>query len=475
MKSLVKSMLAVFMLLGIITPNMAQEKVSEEASAYRRSSLHTILLDYGNFLKKDLVIKSYNLAPFPEKYNDHRLDENTFDPTVYMLSKEELKAMKEAEKAEAKEAKENGEKKEKNGDKEKNAEKKFPDAIEKYFSDKKIANQMVAKWFNRQDDGAFDMSLIHERGSYDATEMEAQIAKGSIRGLASLKDAGEELIKNTFVVVNKMNFVENEPIAYAAKEIAIAAASKLPSLGQVAAEAAAEAAYLATKDGYSVWTTSYLYQLEWNDEIANEFYMNMWMDKSNIDAAVKERFDTTSIFKLNYIGFQKAKSVVLLGIGKSPEVIIGQAAIRNVDKGYTKLQKEYDVFKTKTPIYSTDPVIAKIGLKEGVENGDKYEVLEMVLNQKTGLTEYKAVGVVKVDGSNIWDNRYYMGEEDQAAVEALAEEGEEELKAAEEGEDDKKKSKSKEEEPEGNRNLDGTHFKGGGKKIMAGMLLRQVK
>lgn len=465
MKSLLKQMFVAFVLLGIAAPGIAQEKVNEEEAPYRRSSLHTILLDYGNFLKKDLVIKSYSLAPFPEKYNDHRLSETTFDPTPYMLTKEQKKEQKEQEKADDKE---NGGDKEKNGDK---AEKEFPAVIEKYFAEKKIANQMVAKWFNRQEDGSFDMSLIHERGSYDATEMEAQIAKGSIRGLASLKDAGEELIKNTFVVINKMNFVENEPIAYATKEAAKLAASQLPDMLRLGAEATAEAAYLATKDGYSVWTTSYLYQLEWNDEIANKFYMEMWMDKSSIDAAKKELFDTTSIFKLNYVGYQKAKSVVLLAIGKSPEVIIGEAAIRNVDKTYTKLQKEYDVFKTKTPIYSTDPVTAKIGLKEGVENGDKFEVLEMVLNQKTGLTEYKAVGIVKVDGSNIWDNRYYMGDEDQKAVEALAEENGEELKPT----DEDSKSKDKEEEPEGKRDLDGTQFKGGGKKIMAGMLLRQVK
>lgn len=458
-------------ILAFVTPNVAQEKTAEEQTAYRRSSLHTILLDYGNFFKKDLVIKSYNLAPFPDKYNDHRLAETSFDPTPFMLTKEQMKQMKEQGKADAKEAKANGEKREKNGDKESNAEKKFPEVIEKYFAQNKIANQLVAKWFNRQENGAFDMSLIHERGSYDATDMEAQIAKGSIRGLATLKDAGEELIRNTFVVINKMNFVENEPIAYATKEAAKMAASQLPGIARTVAETAAETAYMATREGYSVWTTSYLYQLEWNDDIANAFYMEMWMDKETIDAAIKERFDTTSIFKLSYVGFEKAKSVVLVGIGKSPEVIIGQAAVRNIDKVYTKLQKEYDVFKTKTPIYSVKPTVAKIGLKEGVENGDKYEILEMVYNSKTGLTEYEVVGVVKVDGSNIWDNRYYMGEEDQKALEELAS-SDEEIVVTEETDG---KKKDKEEEPEGNRDLDGTQFKGGGKKVMAGMLLRQVK
>jgi hypothetical protein len=435
-------------LVGIVMPGVAQEKTTEEAAVYRRSSLHTMLIETGDFMKKDLVIGSYNLAPFPDKYNDHRLEINTFDATPFMLTKEQKAEAKEADKAEKDAAKDNG-------------EKELPLAIEKYFIQNKVANKLVAKWFNRQEDGTFDMSMIHERGSYDATEMEAQIAKGSIRGLASLKDAGEELISNTFVVLNSMNFVENEPIAYAIKESALILANRLPSLAQTAAKAAAEAAYVATKDGYSVWAVSYLFQLEWNDEIANEFYMEMWMDKSNVDSAIKERFDTTSIFKLNYIGFEKAKSLVLIGVGKSEQQIIQQATIRNVDKVYTKLQKTYDVFKTKTPIYSVDPVVAKIGLKEGIEKNDKYEVLEMVVDKKTGLTKYAVVGTVKVKNANIWDNRYYMGEGEAADMEEPA--------------DGEVVAVPDEEEVTGNRDLDGTHFKGGGKKVMTGMLLRQVK
>ena len=203
----------------------------------------------------------------------------------------------------------------------------------------------------------------------------------------------------------------------------------------------------ATKDGYSVWATSYLYQLEWNDDIANQFYMEMWMDKSSIDETRKQLFETTDIFKMNYIGFEKAKSLVLIGEGKDMALIIELATVRNIDKVYTKLQKTYDVFKTKTPIYGVDPIWAKIGMKEGVEGNDKYEVLEQVIDKKTGLTVYKQVGVVKADKKNIWDNRYNMAE----------------LEGVDTGDKET-----------GNKEIEGTHFKGG-KNIMPGMLLRQVK
>ncbi len=408
-------------------PSIAQKKTGVTEAAYRRSSLHTILLESGDFLNKDLVTKSYNLAPFPAKYNDHRLTETTIDSKLYPIQKTEQKDKKQEEKGKEKVSK---------------SEKENSLIIKKYFNEKKIANQIVAKWFGRKEDGSFNMTMIHERGSYDATEMETQIAKGSIRGMASIKDAGEELIKNTFIVVNTMNFVENEPIALAVKITATEVARQMPNaMLRDAAIATAEATYIATKDGYSVWAISYLYQLEWNDDIANTFYMEMWMDSTSATAEKKILFDNSNIFKLNYIGFEKAKSLVLVGIGKSKEDIIQQATIRNIDKVYTKLQKEYDVFKTKTPIYSVDPILAKIGLKEGVTDKDKFDVLEQVIDKKTGLTVYAKVATVKVDSKNIWDNRYNMGIDD--------------------------------EKPE-NADLKGTHFKGGGK-IQPGMLLRLVK
>ncbi len=421
------------MALGICNIMLAQPKTSAE-STYRRSSLHTILLEDGDFLNKEMVMNAYNMAPFPDKYNDHRLPTRVITFQDYAnLTPEEKAALQDTASAAADDKK-----------KDSNREKLHTAAIEKYFEQNKIANQMVAKWFSRDDNGAFNMDLIHERGSYDATEMAAQIASKSIRGLASLKDAGEELISNSFIVVNKMNFVENEPIARAVREAAYITASYVSNpLARTAMETAADIAYNVSKDGYSVWTISYLYQLVWNDEIANTFYMDMWMDSTSLDPNKKIMFDTTSVFKLKYVGFEKAKSVILVSIGKETETIIQQATVRNVDKVYTKLQKAYEVFKTKTPIYSTDPIIAKIGLKEGIEAGDKYEVLEMVFDPKAGVTKYEKVGEVKAEKNLIWDNQYYAGAENTPV--------------------------------EGARGLEGTHFKGGGKNIQPGMLLRQVK
>ena len=69
--------------------------------------------------------------------------------------------------------------------------------------------------------------------------------------------------------------------------------------------------YESTKDGYSVWTISFLFQLEWDDEIANNFYENMWMD-NQIAAKRENTYLTMPIFSTpKFVGYEKSKSLVL--------------------------------------------------------------------------------------------------------------------------------------------------------------------
>ncbi|WP_319591087.1 hypothetical protein [uncultured Draconibacterium sp.] len=420
---------------------------------YHRSSLAKILVEADAFPKKDTVISAYYNAPFPEKYNDHTIDLRSFNSKDYALTEEQKKALGIKNNVVGKIAK--GILSRGRTDLNEATLKELPYVIDKFFKEEKVANQLVAKWFNRQDDGSFDMNLVAKRGFYDASEMEAHIAKNSVRGVASLADAGEELLNNTFVVVDKMDFINNEVSALAIQTAAYAAADEMKRpLAAIAARKAADIAYNKTKDGYSVWTSSYLYKLKWNDSIAAVFYNDYWFDENNIDTTKRNAFDSSDLFELEFIGMEKAKSLVLFTRDKqrkskknkknkpdktTEEQIIKLASIRNIDNVFTKLQKSYDVFKTKTPIYSTEPLMAKIGAKEGLEGGERFEVLEQTLDPDTGLTKYVRKGVIKADKNAIWDNRYYASEESES----------EELEA--------------------------TTFTGGGNDIYAGMLIRQIK
>jgi len=418
MKKILLLVLIAFIKIGFVSgQNVANDKLQD--IKYRRSSLHTILLESDKFPFKDTVIRAYYKAPFPDKYNNHDVGEKSFNPKEYGI----------------------------NGD---TTEANIPLIINKYLTDKKVANLMVAKWFDRQEDGTFDMNLIGERGSYDASEMQAKIASNSARGLASLADAGEELIGNTFIVVSKLNFISNEIPAKIIYEASKLATNKIPNaILKKGAEIAAQKKKKKTREGYSVWTTSYLYKLKWNDSISSTFYGELWMDKNSIDAAKKEKFDTTSLFQFDFVGSEKSRSLVTGSFReqRSAERLVEIATIRTIDNVYAKLQKKYDVFKTKTPLYTGEPITAKIGLKEGLENGDKFEVLEQTID-KDGRTTYVRKGTIKVDGKKIWDNRYLAGQEEGVAI------------------DSTKVSK----EPI----LDRTFFKGG-KDFYPGMLIRQIK
>ncbi len=403
-----KTVLAVIAFSAALAVN-AQQKENNEIT-YRRSSLHTMLIETDDFPRKDVVLSAYDNAPFPEKYNDHSIKTRSFKVDLPKKDSEEADAT---------------------------------EIINSYLSKNKIGNQLVAKWFNRQTNGSFNMNLIGERGSYNASEMQANIAKGSVRGVSSLADAGEELINNTFVVVNQLNFVSNEIAANVIREAAISKANEINmSFARKAAIKLADKAYDKAKEGYSVWTTAYLYQLVWNEEVAAIFYNDLWVDNTSINSTKVEKFDTTDIFKMKFIGKQKAKSLVLFSLKekRTEAQIIELATIRNLDAVYAKLQKEYDVFKTKTPLYSGQPITAKIGMKEGLVGGESFEVLEQLLDEDTGLTKYVRKGKISVSKGEVWDNRYNAGD----VI------------------DDKKNSNTV------------TTFKGG-KNYYSGMLIRQLK
>lgn len=450
MRKLIYAFLAAACLVVPIQ-TFAQESISD--FKYRRSSLSMILIESESFPNKDAVMNSWNNYPFPDKYNEHSIDLQSFNINSIVLTDDDLlKAgfLKDTLKSTLQIAKAIGTLK---PVKYLNDEltiavvlptekQEYQLKIDKVMNDNKLANKLVAKWFNRSADGKFDMSLIQERGFYNASELEASIAQGQTKGMASLGDAGEELIRNTFVTFTKLEFIENEPVVAIIRDAAKAELAKSmegkPQIVIDKANAGLDKVYEKTKEGYSLWSKTWLYQLNWNDSISTIFYNDLW---SNPTA-----FDNSDLFSLEFVGVQYNQSLVTFKLGetRTEEQIINLALVRNVDNVFAKLQKENDVFKPKVPVLTVNPITAQIGMKEGLTGGESFEVLEMTLNPKTGLTEYKKVGTATADKKIIWDNRYNGGEQ----VEQILDKDGKPIAA--------------------------TIFKGG-KNIQPGMLLKQVK
>lgn len=357
-----------------------------ELEKYHRSSLYSVMLKHPEKEFSAEMIEAFRNIPIPDKYNDHNLKLTVFpSPVLQKLSKEEMEGA-------------------------------FKDAITRLLDRNLIARRMVEKWFDRDaKTGAMDMNLVMERGLYDASILDVRKARLSARGTAMLADAGEELLNHTYVLVNDIRYADKEvqkSIVGGALMAVQMVGTFVPLGGDVANLVEATGNVTSRVQGFKVLVTSYLYKLEWNEDIANTFYNTMWMDSASADAALKKAFeDDRSLFRLKYIGSATVYSgKTALGGVKSEKDMFLKVCTRAVDRSVLELQRSFDEFKVNTPLISTEPIYAYIGMKEGVNKDSRYEVLERIMTAE-GRTEYKKVGVIKPVEGKIWDNRFMAADD----------------------------------------------------------------
>ena len=371
-----KTILSLAML--VVSASSINAQVADNLDVkYRRSSLYTLMIHEPSRPYAEVIKNSFEKGPIPEKFNDHTLGSRVIPAT------------------DAKDESAN---------------------ITAFLESNNVARDIVAKWFNRSAKGGFNMDLIKQRGSYDASVLDITKAKASKRGLDMLADAGEELIKNTFVLVNDFKYVSKEEVAKKASGLL----SALGTIGDYAGVSnastittAASAGVTVAGKGYVVKTTAHLYRLDWNEEVASIFYNDYWTEDGKISPEKVKAFNESKIFKLIYIGSDVSWADVQSSVftNKTEEQLIEKSTVKAVDAVIVKLQKNYDEFKTKTPLFTGEPITAKIGLKEGLTNKSVFNVLEQRMKED-GKTEYVVVGTIKVDSKYpIWDNRYDANEE----------------------------------------------------------------
>ncbi len=382
-------------------PESAKEEIQEQTVAdgqtaperdemdYRRSSLYSIMVSH-NAAKYHKEIESvFSSIPIPEKFDNH-------DLSVKIINTADKKTSTEA-------------------------------VVRQFLTKNNVARRMVGRWFDRDPEtGECDMDLISERGLYDATYFDVELAKMSQRGYGMLSDAGEELINNTFVIVNDIRYRDRNQTAQIVGGI-------FKALGSIAAAYTGNSNYSSIGDnmgdlvsnikGFGVNVTTYLYRLEWNDEIARDFYTNQYVARGQQDSVRRDAFTASDNYRLTYVGERSVTSgnISMKGVNAyDPVQMIRKVCTRAIDESIVALQRDYDEFKIKTPIFSVEPTItAKVGLKEGVAEKNRYEVLERVINND-GKTEYRRVGVIEPVKGQIWDNRYMALEEEAIGAELNA-------------------------------------------------------
>ena len=374
---------------------------------YRRNSLATMLVYHPEDEFGGEIYKAFDSLPIPDKYDDHtvsnmrvidnsliwgvqRRDSGYYKATYgHALTAAELKA----------------------------------NALhtEQLLNDNEMAKRMVAIWFgfsgNTVADATFNTELIQTRGQYNANDVDVALALQTTRGLVMLSDAGEELLHNTYVLVNDITYVTAEQEAQAAKVAMGVIGGIFDALtgGSAGRDVAKLSGAIADSfTGFKVKTHSYLYQLEWNDSIAAIFYQFHYTGIPD-SAKVQAFLDDKTTYRLKYVAheYEFDKKSVLKGKYERTELVRTICA-RSMDKNIVALAKQYEDFKVKTPVYSVltnergkiEGYAAKIGMKEGIQDGSKFQVVQRVQDPETGKTTYKYIATVKAKKGCIWDNRY---------------------------------------------------------------------
>ncbi|MBR4066629.1 MAG: hypothetical protein IKJ97_07740 [Bacteroidaceae bacterium] len=370
----------ILLLLISITQMFAQSLV--ENFDYKRSSIYSILINHTEQQFASEIKEAFMQIPVPDKFNDHNLSVKVLDINEKLRNA---------------------------------GSKKENPYITEFFEKNNVASRLVARWFNRDYyTGQCDMELVKERGLYNASEFDKQLAMRSARGYALLQDAGEELIGNTFVLVNDIRYVDKNKGAKTASSV-------LRVLGTVAAISTGMSFdditdnlgdMLETIKGFRVKINTFLYKLEWTDEQAALFYQEQY--SSLPDNIKKANFDNArGTYKLKYVGKVESSggTTSFLGINEDePVIMVRKACQRAIDENIVDLQRNYEEFRIKTPLLTTEPLTASIGMKEGITPDSQFEVLEIV-EKEDGTQKLNRVGIIEPIKNLIWDNRYMAIEE----------------------------------------------------------------
>ena len=413
-----RNLFLVVLCAGMAYSGLAQKKDSINTN-YQRSSLALFLMEDVGMPMKDTILQSFNTAPFPDKFNNHNVAVRSFERCTTLTEEDQAAFDAAVNLATSQNAAEAPKKKGMFGKFLKAAASDASGGVvgatskdemavsaNKFLVDQKIAKQMFDKWF-LDSVGNFSLALAQERGLYNATKSDVEQAASSVYGTASLADAGIDLVNNTFAVVCNYRYMPKDSLVALIGGVAVAAAEASGnSYAVMGAKAAMMALSASLGAGYYVVVNTYLFQLNWNDNVQNQL-SQVWDNR--------EAYDAADFYGFKYIGNTTGWAQVKAGIftNKDQAELIQIATVNATDAAIAKLEKKYDVFKTKSPLMVAEDgtLYAHIGMKEGIEPKDKYEVLERAIDPKTGRTIYKSKGTITVVKDHIWDNRYMADQE----------------------------------------------------------------
>ena len=257
-----------------------------------------------------------------------------------------------------------------------------------------FVNSILAKWFSRKSDGSFGVELLQERGLYNATDADVLAAQASQLGMAKIKDTGEKLLNNTYLIVfdisdlmdmneyyNRLQKQSNTPIT-------------------------------RNKDGFYANATSYVFKINFNESVSAAFWQQLWANPGDPDLARKKAAFNNFDFPISFVtktskgilsdqnkpGTSELLNILL----KTPEELMARLVQSSINSSLVSLESISEQFQVKTQLYTTNPLRAKIGKKEGLRTDQRYFVYEKVQNSQNQILERRR-GIIRA--KRVEDNR----------------------------------------------------------------------
>ena len=274
----------------------------------------------------------------------------------------------------------------------------------------KIPNTIIAKEFNRQSDGSFNMDEIAKRGMYNADVTDYQKAQATMRKDDALRDAGELLLNKSYILIFDYTSIKTMTEVYNNMD------------------ANSETKVKRTQNGYKATGNVYLYRIDFNDSVYNNFLLSMWVDAGYDPELKKVRsqlFDNT-IFPIKRIAcipfnsealqYNADQGVMAPKVQKTPDQLFEELVNDSRDGVITGIEKLSDQFRVKAQITSVHPLGVKIGKKEGLKLDQRFFVYEARLDA-SGKEFSKRMGVIR--SKSVVENRSFISDSKGVAAPSL--------------------------------------------------------
>lgn len=258
-----------------------------------------------------------------------------------------------------------------------------------------LANQAIAIWWTRDENGNMTDALLQKRGLNTATD--ADVIKDKASANSRLGDLGYELISRSYFTVYELSRIRTMEEVY----------NEMDTKAQKRAEKQGKS-YTPVRrreEGYVIDYNAYIIKIDWNDSVQSAFWEYLWLDENTSeDRSSRKSFFTNTNFPLKFVA--KVSGVVRSTQSNDPskygafrkrltmrELLLRSAPDFQEDAMF-KASKLIEDFRLRSPLYTIYPTTIKLGSKEGVYIDQRFFAYQFEVNKK-GEKKAKRVGVLR--------------------------------------------------------------------------------